>query len=109
MAIHHALSGELIDVRPFGADLENTTTRSLYKSGHLQVLRVILRAGKAMPAHQVPGEITVQCLEGCIEFTAGKVQSMRGGDLICLAGGELHALKALEDSSALVTVLLHGA
>ena len=109
MALHHASSGELMDVRPLDDELAHTTTRTLYKSGHLEVFRVVLRAGKAMPAHRVPGDVTVQCLEGCIEFTAGKVQSMRGGDLICLAGGELHALKALEDSSALVTVLLHGA
>lgn len=31
------------------------------------------------------------------------------GDLICLAGGESRALKAVEDSSTLVTILLHGA
>ena len=29
--------------------------------------------------------------------------------LICLAGGASHALKAIEDSSALVTILLQGA
>ncbi|MEJ8826574.1 cupin [Variovorax humicola] len=109
MAIHHALSGELIDVRPLGDELANTTTRTLYKTEHLEVFRVILRAGKAMPAHRVAGEITVQCLEGCIEFTTDKMQRMHGGDLICLAGGELHALKAIDDSSAIVTVLLHGA
>jgi quercetin dioxygenase-like cupin family protein len=34
---------------------------------------------------------------------------MRGGDLLCLAGGETHALKAVEDSSVVVTILLHGA
>jgi quercetin dioxygenase-like cupin family protein len=33
---------------------------------------------------------------------------MRDGDLICLAGGERHALKAVEDSSVLVTILLQG-
>ena len=109
MAIHHALSGELIDVRPLGGKLAATTTRTLYKSEHLEVFRMILPAGKAMPAHRVAGEVTVQCLEGCIAFTADKVQTMRAGDLVCLAGGVLHALEAIEDASVLVTVLLHGA
>ena len=109
MALHHALSGELIDVRPLEDKLASTLTHTLYKSEHLEVFRMILPAGKAMPVHCVPGEITVQCLEGCIEFTTDKVQTMRAGDLICLAGGVRHALKAIEDASVLVTILLHGA
>lgn len=67
-------------------------------------------AGKAMPAHHVAGEVTIQCLEGSIECTAaGTIRLMRAGDLICLAGGESHALKALKNSSCLVTLLLHVA
>jgi quercetin dioxygenase-like cupin family protein len=103
------MPGELIDLRPLEDKLANTTTRTLYKSEHLEVFRMILPIGKVVPAHRVVGEITVQCLEGSIEFTAGKVQTMRAGDLICLAGGVLHSLKSIEDASVLVTVLLHGA
>lgn len=62
------------------------------------------------PEHQVSGEFTAQCIEGSIEFTAaGTSQQMRAGDLICLVGGVAHAQKAVEDSSVLVTILLHGA
>lgn len=110
MAIHHASSGELIDIRPLNCDLRSAITKTLYKSNRLEVFRMILLAGKEMPAHQVAGEITVQCLEGHIEFRFSQTsRSMREGDLICLAGGENHALKAVEDSSVLVTILLHGA
>jgi quercetin dioxygenase-like cupin family protein len=70
---------------------------------------MVVPAGKAVPAHQVMGEISIQCIEGSIELTAaGTSQLMREGDLICLAGGERHALKAVEDSSVLVTILLQG-
>ena len=110
MALHHALSGELIDIRPLKGNLKNAPTKTLYKSNHLEVFRMVLLAGKAMPAHQVDGEVTIQCLEGSIELAvAGTSQLMREGDLICLAGSEVHALKAVEDSSVLVTILLHGA
>jgi len=110
MAIHHASSGELINIRPLENNLKNATTTTLYKSNHLEVFRMILLAGKVMPEHQVKGEITVQCIEGRIEFTAaGTSQKMCAGDLICLAGGVVHALKAVEDSSVIVTILLHGA
>ena len=108
MAIHHALSGERIDIRPLRTKLQDARTETLYKSDQLEVFRMVLSAGKSMPAHQVAGEISIQCLEGGIELTAaGTSQLMREGDLICLAGGERHALKAVEDSSVLVTVLLH--
>ena len=110
MAIHHASSGELIDIRPLKGDLKSAITKTLYKSQRLEVFRMILLAGKETPAHQVAGEITVLCLEGHVEFAFGETRrSMREGDLICLAGGENHALKAMEDSSVLVTILLHGA
>jgi len=110
MALHHASSGELIDIRPLGEGLAQAVTKTLYKSDHLQVFRMVLPAGKTAPPHSVPGEITVQCLEGSLEFTAdGTTQVMRQGDLVCLAAGVRHALAALEDTSVLVTVQRHEA
>ena len=110
MAIHHALSGELIDIRPLGRALTTVRTATLYKTHHLEVFRVVLLAGKEMPEHAVVGELTVQCLEGSVEFSIGTTRDvMKPGDLKCLAGGIPHSLRALEDSSVLVTLLLHGA
>ena len=110
MAIHHASSGELIDIRPLKGNLKTAITKALFKSDRLEVFRMILLAGQAMPAHQVTGEVTVQCLEGVVDFSIGDThQLMREGDLQCLAGGESHGLKAVEDCSVLVTVLLHVA
>lgn len=110
MALHHASSGELIDIRPLKSNLKTAITKTLYKSNHLEVFQMVLLSGKAMPEHQVTGEITVQCIEGNIEFTAAESSRlMHPGDLLCLAGGTVHAMKALEDSSVVVTILLHGA
>lgn len=54
--------------------------------------------------------MTIQCLEGRVELAAaGTTQLMRAGDLICLAGRQTHSLKAIEDSSVLITMLLRGA
>lgn len=106
MALHHASPGELIDIRPLGGTLQHAVTKTLYKSDHMQVFRLVLLAGKTVPAHSVDGEITIQCLEGAIELSVGDTtQTMRHGDLVCLAGGVMHALKALEDTSVLVTIL----
>lgn len=110
MAIHHALSGELIDIRPLGDAIKTTQTTTLYKTQHLEVFRMVMLSGKQMPEHQVVGEFTVQILEGSVEFSIGTTRDvMRPGDLKCLAGGVPHSLVAIEDSSVLVTLLLHGA
>ena len=110
MAIHHALSGELIDIRPLGEAIKATRTSTLYKTQHLEVFRMILLAGKQMPEHHVVGEFTVHCLEGSVEFSIGTTREiMWPGNLKCLAGGVPHSLVAVEDSSLLVTLLLHRA
>ena len=110
MALHHASSGEMIDVRPVVDKIDSAMSRALYKSKHLEVFRMFLEAGKTIPKHQVPGELTVQCLEGCVELSVNGVsQLMWPGDLICVAGGEAHALTGVEDGSVLVTLLLHPA
>jgi quercetin dioxygenase-like cupin family protein len=99
MAIHHASSGELIDIRPLNNALKSTPTTALFKSSHLEVSRTVLRAGKECLRMRW-GEMTVQCLEGRVELSAaGTTQSMRAGDLSLPAGGETHSLKAIEDSS----------
>lgn len=108
MAIHHASSGELIDIRPLKDSLKTTISNALFKSSHLEVSRVILLAGKDVPPHQLAGEMTIQCLEGSVELmVAGTTRAMRAGDLVCVAARETYALRAVEDSALLVTMLLH--
>lgn len=107
MALHHATSGERIDVRPLRDRLRNEPTKTLFKSDHLEVIRTVLAAGKDIPAHHVAGESTVQCLEGCLELTVGRETILlRAGELICVAGGEEHAFMAIQDCSLLRTLVL---
>jgi quercetin dioxygenase-like cupin family protein len=110
MALSHAVPGQIFDVRPLGADLQHASSVAVFKSEQLEVLRVVLLAGRCFPEHQVAGEITVQCLEGVIEVTAlGRVQQLRAGDMLFLVGRQAHALVALEDASALMTLCLSPA
>lgn len=107
MALHHAVPGEIIDIRPLGEKLRQAVTATLLKSEHLQVFRLVLPEGKEFREHSVPGEITVQCLEGVVEFsTPGGTQQLRAGELLYLDGGDPHALKGVEDASVLVTIFL---
>jgi quercetin dioxygenase-like cupin family protein len=107
MAIPHASPGQVIDVRPLGASLRDATTSTLVKTARLEVIRLMLPKGKQIPGHQVPGEITVHCLEGSIEFTVQeRALQLEAGQMLFVTGGEEHSLRGLEDASVLVTILL---
>lgn len=107
MAIPHARPGQAIDVRPLGATLPQHKTTALFKAGDLEVMRLVLPAGRSLPVHQVPGEITVQCIEGVLDvIVEGTSHRLQAGELLYLAGGVPHGVTALQDASALVTVAL---
>ena len=108
MALHHAASGEIVDIRPLGEKLKQEIPTTLIKTPRLQVFRFVLLAGKEFAEHKVSGGITVQCLEGVVAFTsAGQTQILRTGELVYLAGNVPHALKGVEDASVLVTIVSH--
>ena len=106
MAIPHAASNQVVSVEPLGTELVTTKTWSVIKTERMQVIRLVVPAGKDIPAHAAPGEITVQCIEGRVAFTAsGKTQELGPGQLVYLTAKETHALRGIEDASLLVTIL----
>jgi len=106
MAILHAQPGEIISVRPLGEQLPSSQTTALIKTAQFEVIRLVLPAGKVIPEHRTAGEITVQCLEGKVNFTtSGVVKLLTAGDLIYLSAKEPHAVEALEQTSLLVTIM----
>ena len=107
MAIPHAMPTEVVDIRPLGADGQQLQTTTLIKTDTLEVIRLVLPAGKEIPPHSVPGEITVQCLEGKVVFgTEEGERKLTAGNLLYLTGASQHSVRAVEDSSVLVTILL---
>jgi quercetin dioxygenase-like cupin family protein len=107
MAIPHAQPGEVVDVRPLGAALAESRTHTLIKTPSLEVIRLVLPAGKTLPPHRARGEITVQCLEGKVRFSIGDVaRELQAGNLLFVEAQGEHAVEALEDSSLLLTLVL---
>ena len=73
----------------------------------MEVIRLVVPAGKEIEEHKAKGEIIVQCLEGRVAFTAfGKTQPLDGGKLLYLPTGEPHSVKGIENASLLLTILL---
>ena len=107
MAISHATPGQAIDVRPDAADPDGARTVALFKSRDLEVMRLVLPAGKALPPHKVAREITIQCISGTLAVTtdAGR-HPLQAGQLLYLEREAMHDVLALEDAMAVVTVVL---
>jgi quercetin dioxygenase-like cupin family protein len=107
MAIPHAKPGELVDVRPLGTTLASSQTSTVIRAEQVEVIRLMVPAGKEIAEHKAKGEIVVQCLEGRIAFTAfGKTQNLEAGKLLYLPTGEPHSVKGIENASLLLTILL---
>jgi quercetin dioxygenase-like cupin family protein len=107
MAISHLSSGDVASVRPLGDELDQTSTTAYFKDEHLEVMRIFLPVGKRMAEHAVDGPVTLQCIEGEIDVVTGNTHKViRSADLLYLAAGVPHALKAIRNSSLLVTIVL---
>lgn len=106
MSLHHATSGEKIDVRPFGGKLAEAVSTALVRTADLEVMRLVLPKGRSIPEHEVPGEVTLQCIEGTLELQAqGNSQILHPGEMLYLDGHVPYALNAVEDTSLLMTML----
>ena len=110
MALPHAQSGEVIDIRPLGPALSQTGTTTLVKTDTLEIIRMVIAPEKFVHTHQVPGEIIVQCLEGRSSFTAGETtQELNAGQMLYLAGNVPHSIHGIEHADVLLTILLRKA
>ena len=101
MATTHAAPGQLIDL--FSS--EGPESIALIRDEHFEVFRLGMSAGKTLPEHQLASLSTIQCLRGRIEIDAqGRKQAMPAGSMMYLESCEPRTIRALDDSSILVTM-----
>ena len=106
MALKHAQPLEVIDLHATNEANGTAVSSSLLKTPHLQLMRVLLAAGQALPEHHVPGEITVQCLSGEVDVaTPSRTCRLVRVSLVMLPAAEPHRVQAHRDTVLLVTVL----
>jgi quercetin dioxygenase-like cupin family protein len=106
MSLHHAAPGEVIDLQPFGEKLPWADSVALVRTDEFEVMRLVLQEGKSVPQHHVPGDLSLQCLEGTVEVQAGASPLMlQPGQMVFIAGNTPYALRALEHSSLLMTMV----
>lgn len=106
MALAHAAPGEVVDLRTWGSELPPGKSKAIVKTDELELLRLALAAGKELPSHETARSIVIQCLEGAVELRIdGHTKTIRAGQLLHLGPQTFRSLKAVEDSSLLMTFL----
>ncbi len=105
MALPHVKPGEIVDLSPMGAALADARTSALMKTDEFEAIRLVVPAGVNIPKHDVPGSITLQCLEGRVLLDLeSTVLELGPHQWVYLDGGAPHSLKGLENSSLLLTI-----
>ena len=106
MALKHAQPGEVVDLRPLGDGLAEAKSSAIVRTASFEAIRLVVPAGAELSTHQVPGRITLHCIEGHIELglSSGSVR-LRQGDWLYLEEGEPHSVRGIEDASLLLTIL----
>jgi quercetin dioxygenase-like cupin family protein len=107
MALHHAASGEIVNLAPLGAGLRQARTTALVKKDDFEAIRLVLRAGEELPPHKVSGRFILHCLEGRVSLvTPAASHELAAHQWVYFDGGITHGVRAIEDSSLLLTILL---
>lgn len=106
MSLTHAASGDVISVQPLAGTLASAVSTAIVRTPHLELIRTVLHAGRSVPEHKIDGELTLQCIEGELRVNAhGRKITLIPGQMLFLGGAVPHAVTAVKDSSALLTLL----
>jgi quercetin dioxygenase-like cupin family protein len=103
MALHHCRPGE---VAHLGA-LDNgaTATMALARTPAFEAIHLVVRAGRSIAPHQVAGSMTLYCIAGHARIESDVPAELQTGDWLFLEPGTSHAVKAIADTSLLLTIL----
>ena len=106
MATHHASPGEIVDLATWAQDVPNEKTKVIAKTDEMELVRIVLLAGKEFADHKVSGACVIHCITGEIECPAmGATNALTSGQLLYLMPGEPHSVKAIVDSVVLLTII----
>lgn len=103
MALKRYESGEVASL-PKISD-RSAKTVALAKTPAFEAIQLVVRAGEEIAPHEVPGSMTLYCIEGHVEFIGSNPPELRSGDWVYLEPGASHEVRAIEDSSLLLTIL----
>ena len=103
MALHHFDPGEKIQLSSRASPAQPRTA-ALVKTDRFEAVRVILHANEEISDHSVAGYTTLLCLEGAVTLKCPEPVDLTAGDWIYIERRQQHSMRAIEDSSLLMTI-----
>ena len=98
-------AAQLLAEAPSGARTQRQKT--LYRHGPVTVALFLFDRGDAMPQHEAEGVVTVHVLQGRLKVSAeGQSHDLTAGQILVLAPGVRHDVRAEEPTRMLLTVCL---
>jgi quercetin dioxygenase-like cupin family protein len=105
MALKHAQPGEVVHLTAMDASAAVSKSTAIVKRDRFEAARLVVPAGSTIPTHQVAGYFTLQCLKGRVVIDAGREIELGAGDWVYLDRNDPHAVRGIEDSVLLLTIL----
>ena len=104
MALHHLQPGEKVSLESLASSAGGRTA-ALVKTDRFEAAHLRVGAGQNIARHSVPGFATIHCLGGRVILDTDRPIELAAGDWLYLDPGEAHSVRAIEDSSLLLTIL----
>lgn len=80
---------------------------TVFKSNKMRIVLIALHSGAVMKKHTAAGMISVQVLEGRMEFaTDVQTTGLSKGQMLALHKGIPHSVTAIEETTFLLTIVL---
>lgn len=105
MIQHVTMHGRPASVRRLMAS-DTSDKITLVKTPQVEVIQLIVPAGRDVPTHKAHGELVVHCLEGRVSFLAlENTYDLIPGQLLYLSIDEPFSIRAVENASVLMTLI----
>jgi quercetin dioxygenase-like cupin family protein len=101
-----SLTQEMASLRSELRSIPSRSAKTLIKEGPVTVTLIGVNPGGSLHPHKADGPITVQVLEGEVEFAIGETsRALPAGTLLALDGGITHAVHSAHGGMFLLTVV----
>lgn len=102
---HFDLRRETANLQEQRPATAGVSSKMLFKNADKRIVLLALKAGAKMAEHHADGTLSVQVLNGTIQFHAeGKTHYLPAGHLFTLAASVPHSVTASEDAVFLLTL-----
>ena len=99
-------SGEIVDVHPLHLTGETHHQLTLVDTDDVEIIQIVIPAGKSVPMHEAEGVVILHCLEGRLSVAVhDERRELRIGQLLYVDANERFSMETTEDTSVLATII----